>query len=167
MVCVMENYRFGTNKIMIMKVGKGFYLFFAVIIGFILIACNPKEKIIEKEESTNFNRKEFRSFDPGKSSLLVKTKPFDALQLYLNEVEKQYQSNKRRIDRLQEENSSDRNLEFLKKLFYLNKRNLSLKSQIADSKDLSSSELNLLKTALNLEMNEIDSIIASMEIAEE
>ena len=150
-----------------MKVNRVFSLFFAMMIGFMLIACHPKEKIIEKEESPNFNRKEFRSFDPGKSSQVVRNEPFDALQLYLNEVEKQYQSNKSRIDRLQEENSSDRNLEFLKKLFYLNKRNLSLKSQIADSKDLSSPELNLLKTALNLEMNEIESIIASMEISEE
>ena len=150
-----------------MRVEKVCSLFFAMMIGFLLIACNPKEKLIENEESSNFIQKEFRSFDPGKSSQLVKAEPFDALQLYFNEVEKKYQSNKNRIDRLQEENSSERNLEFLKKLFYLNKRNLSLKSQIADSKELSSSELNLLKNALDLEMNEIDSIIATMEISGE
>lgn len=138
----------------------------ALTTGLLLFSCYPNEKIIKKENTLNIKQKEFRSFDPNKSSKLIKRESIDFLQVYIIEVEKRYQSNKTRIDKLQEENVTENNqdnLDYMKELYFLKKRNLSLKSQILASKNLKSSDLNLLKTTLDIEMGEIDQIIQSME----
>ncbi|RPA69346.1 hypothetical protein EF405_05985 [Cyclobacteriaceae bacterium YHN15] len=149
-----------------MKFEKGFSLFFVMIFGFLIIGCYPKEKIIKNEITSNYKQKEFRSFSPTKSSNLAKIEPFDALQLYINGVEKRYQSNKVKIEKLQENNVIENNrekLDFQKELYYLNKRNVSLKAQIATSKNLKSSDLNQLRIDLDLEMDQIDKLLLAIE----
>jgi hypothetical protein len=150
-----------------MNLKKGLFLIFTLTIGLLFFSCYPNEKIIKKENISNNKQKEFRSFNPNKSSKLVKRESFNFLQVYIIEVEKQYQSNKNRIDRLQEGNGTENNqnnMDYMKELYFLKKRNLSLKSQISASKNLKASDLNLLKTTLDFEMAEIDQIIKSMEI---
>jgi len=149
-----------------MNFEKGLSLFLALAIGLLVISCFPKEKIFIKENSTEIKKKEFRSFSPNKSTNLAKIEVFDALQVYINGVEKRYQSNKIKLEKLQEGNviENDReNLDFQKELYYLNKRNISLKSQIGTSKNLKSSNLNQIRIDLDLEMDQLDKLILAIE----
>jgi hypothetical protein len=149
-----------------MNFEKGLSLFLSLAIGLLVISCFPKEKIFKKENTTESKKKEFRSFSPNKSTDLAKIEVFDALQVYINGVEKRYQSNKVKIEKLQENNVIKNNredLEFQKELLFLNKRNISLKSQIATSKNLKSSDLNQIRIDLDLEMDQIDKLILATE----
>jgi hypothetical protein len=153
-----------------MNFEKWLSLFLALAIGFFVISCFPKEKIFKKENTTESKKKEFRSFSPTKSTNLAKIEVIDALQVYINGVEKRYQSNKVKIEQLQENNvikDNRENLDFQKELYYLNKRNIFLKSQIATSKNLKSSDLNQIRTDLNLEMDQIDKLILAVESSRE
>jgi hypothetical protein len=149
-----------------MNFEKGLSLFLSLLIGLLVISCFPKEKILKKENTPEYKQKEFRSFSPNKSSNLSKIETFDALKVYINGVEKRYQSNKVRIEKLQENNVIENNrehLDFQKELYYLNKKNISLKSQIATSKNLKTSNLNQIRNDLDLEMDQIDKLILAME----
>jgi hypothetical protein len=141
-------------------------LLLLLVIGLLLFSCLPKEKIFKKESITDKKQKEFRSFSPSKSTNLLKIEPINGLQVYINGVEKRYQSNKSKIEKLQEENvinNTRDNLYFHKELYYLNKKNISLKSQIATSKNLKSSDLNQIRIDLDQEMDQIDKLILAVE----